>query len=738
MSTHGLQWFPGILNNNAFAALANDWGSNVIRLALYVGESGYATDSSLNEKIIEGINLAIQNDLYVIVDWHVLTPGDPNAPIYKDAMAFFQEISDLYPNDPHLIYELANEPNGGDPGVTNDAKGWEKVKSYAEPIIKMLRDKGNENLILVGSPNWSQRQDLAADNPIKDSNTIYTVHFYTGTHKSAADSKDRANVMSNVRYALEHGVAVFASEWGTSEASGNNGPFLKEADEWLNYLDANNISWCNWSLSNKNETSAALQPFELGKQDATSLDPGKDQKWSLEELSISGEYVRSKILGIPYNPINRTSRTVFSDVVWNFDDGLQGFGINGDSPIQSVTLTNVNQSLNIAGLETSHDISEGNYWANVRLSADQSSARPDIFGAEALSMDVILTNPDTVAIAAIPQSSTHSWANPLRAVAIKPEDFTLQSDHTYKAKLTITTADSPSFDTISKDSTDSIMTNIILFVGTEKSNEIRIDNITVSGNKVVPEAPIVHDPLGKASIPSEFKDGTRQGWAWDSGSGVKTAMTIKEVNGSKALAFEAAYPEVKPTDGWASAPRMILSGVNTTRQASDCLSFDLYLKPVKGNTGTLSVNLAFAPPSLGYWAQAATNYNIDLTKLSKAEKTKDGYYHYTVTFDLTKIADNKVIASDTLLRDITIVVADVQSNFAGTMAIDNVRFEKEKKASSVKEAEKTKAPSAYIVKRGDSLWKIAKKFNTTYRELARRNNIKNPALIHPAQKLILP
>lgn len=116
---------------------------------------------------------------------------------------------------------------------------------------------------------------------------------------------------------------------------------------------------------------------------------------------------------------------------------------------------------------------------------------------------------------------------------------------------------------------------------------------------------------------------------------------------------------------------------------------------------------------------------------------------------LTKITDNKVIAPDTLLRDITIVIADVQSNFAGTISIDNIRFEKAKKADSVKETKNTKTPavketketkasSVYVVKPGDSLWNIAKKYNMTYQELARRNNIKNPALIYPAQKLILP
>lgn len=97
MSTHGLQWFPQIINNNAFAALANDWGCNVIRLAMYIGEGGYATNPQVKDKVIEGIKLAIQNDMYVIVDWHVLNPGDPNAEIYKGAKDFFKEIAQKFP-----------------------------------------------------------------------------------------------------------------------------------------------------------------------------------------------------------------------------------------------------------------------------------------------------------------------------------------------------------------------------------------------------------------------------------------------------------------------------------------------------------------------------------------------------------------------------------------------------------------------------------------------------------------
>jgi endoglucanase len=682
MSTHGVQWFPEIINNNAFAALSNDWDSNVIRLAMYVGESGYASNPDIiKQRVIDGINYAIANDLYVIVDWHVHSPGNPNADVYNGAMDFFAELSGLYPNHPNIIYELANEPSSNDGGVagggiSNDAAGWEAVKSYAEPIIQMLRANGNENLVIVGSPNWSQRPDLAADNPINDNNTIYTVHFYSGTHQPATDSSDRSNVMSNARYALENGIAVFVSEWGTSESSGNNGPFLDEADEWIDFLNANNISWVNWSLTNKNETSAAFTPFELGKQQATDLNPGSDQIWAPLELSVSGEYTRARIKGISYEPIDRTAREDFTTVVWDFNDGtIQGFGVNSGSPV-SATLTNVNNALQIAGLDTSNDLSEGNYWANVRLSADGSSARPDIFGAQELTMDVIAAAPTTVSIAAIPQSASAGWANPMRAIQVTADDFVVQADGTYKAVLSISRADSPTFEAIATNADDSTLTNIILFVGTATdANVISLDNISVSGNRAVVEEPIVHDPIGMAKLPSDFEDMTRQGWNWDGGSGVKNALTIEDANGSKAISWDVAYPEVKPSDGWASAPRIVLGGINATRGDNEFLAFDFYLDPVRATEGTLSINLAMAPPSLGYWAQAAVNVDIPLESLDQLTRTEDGLYHFEASFDLTKILDNKIVAPDTVLRDITLIVADVDSNYAGKMYLDNVRFE---------------------------------------------------------------
>ena len=50
-----------------------------------------------------------------------------------------------------------------------------------------------------------------------------------------------------------------------------------------------------------------------------------------------------------------------------------------------------------------------------------------------------------------------------------------------------------------------------------------------------------------------------------------------------------------------------------------------------------------------------------------------------------------------------------------------------------------KIPSitVYVVKKGDTLWKLAKRFNTTVQDIVDINNIENPDLIYPNQKLII-
>ena len=69
------------------------------------------------------------------------------------------------------------------------------------------------------------------------------------------------------------------TEWGTSDASGNNGNYFDEANKWLDYLDEKEISRINWSLCDKNESSAAI------------LSGANPESWNENNLSESGKFI---------------------------------------------------------------------------------------------------------------------------------------------------------------------------------------------------------------------------------------------------------------------------------------------------------------------------------------------------------------------------------------------------------------------------------------------------------------
>lgn len=246
ISSHGIQWFGDYITEDNIKELKNNWNANVFRIAMYTKENGYIDNNSLKNDVIKYADLVIKNDMYVIIDWHILSDGDPLT-YTKEAIAFFDEMSKKYKDSPNVIYEICNEPNGN---VTWD----NNIKPYAEEVIKTIRQNSN-GIILVGTPTWSQEIDKAASNPIKEENIMYTLHFYSGTHTSWLRDKAAEALKT---------IPIFVSEFGVSDASGNGGVYLDEADKWIKFLDENNVSYVNWSLTDKNESSALLKENTKG------------------------------------------------------------------------------------------------------------------------------------------------------------------------------------------------------------------------------------------------------------------------------------------------------------------------------------------------------------------------------------------------------------------------------------------------------------------------------------------
>ena len=266
MSSHGLQWFAQYTTRNAIGATAA-YGANLFRVAMYTKEGGYLSHkSAMTKKLYAAVDAAISRNMYVIIDWHILSDGNPKSH-QKEAKTFFKKVSQRYGNTPNVIYEICNEPNG---------KGtWKNIRSYAEAVIPVIRRNSPKSLILVGTPTWSQDVDVVAQSPLAYKNIMYACHFYAGTHKAWLRNK--------VLTAMKKGLPVFVSEWGTSSAAGGGNVNKKEADRWISFMKEHKISWANWSYCNKSESSAAL------KRSANAEDGLKKS-----ELSKSGKYVFSK------------------------------------------------------------------------------------------------------------------------------------------------------------------------------------------------------------------------------------------------------------------------------------------------------------------------------------------------------------------------------------------------------------------------------------------------------------
>ena len=273
MSTHGIAWFPDFVNEQAFKTLRDDWNTNVIRLAMYSGESeGYSgSNIAQHEALVkQGIEIAIKLDMYVIVDWHVLADQSPQVR-KSDALRFFNEISAAYGSYPNIIYEICNEPNG--------YATWEgDVKPYAEEVIPIIRKNAPDSLIIVGTPTWSQDIDKALANPLKYDNVLYALHFYAATHTDWLRQRAAQCVNS--------GLPVFVSEFGCCDASGNGANDFNQTKQWLTMLDSLGISYVNWNLANKAETSSAFKP---------SASPNGN--WSANDLSEGGAWIRKWFRG---------------------------------------------------------------------------------------------------------------------------------------------------------------------------------------------------------------------------------------------------------------------------------------------------------------------------------------------------------------------------------------------------------------------------------------------------------
>jgi endoglucanase len=249
--------------------MRDNWRVQVIRAAMGVEPSnGYLSNRfQAKTQVRAVIENAIREGVYVLVDWH-----DHNAHLHQEeAEAFFDEMSRDYGEYPNVIYEPFNEPEKVD---------WSTdLKPYHEAIIAKIRANDPDNIIVLGTPIWSQEVDAAAADPVQGSNLMYTLHFYACTHTDWLRAKGSA--------AIEAGLPLFVTEWGATHADGGTDGKVcdAEADAWHAWMNENQVSWAAWKLDGCKDSSCLLK-------EGAPVTGG----WTDDWLQGHGSLVRSRLL----------------------------------------------------------------------------------------------------------------------------------------------------------------------------------------------------------------------------------------------------------------------------------------------------------------------------------------------------------------------------------------------------------------------------------------------------------
>lgn len=268
MSSHGITWYPEYTSYGAIQT-TKEYGANLFRVAMYSDNApgGYnynETSAQFNRAVLyTAIENALAADMYVIADWHLLEDQNPLHQT-DSAMLFFDELSARYAQEPGVIYEICNEPNG--------ETSWEDIRTYAEKIVPVIRANSPDAVIIIGTPQYSSDLNPVMEHPLTYDNILYAYHYHSGlTGYGYQEILDAAK---------EKGLPVFVSEWGISTDEGTGVLQTDPGISFLSYMKEKCISWANWSLCNKDEDFSAIRP-----------DVQTFSKWSMEDLTESGKIV---------------------------------------------------------------------------------------------------------------------------------------------------------------------------------------------------------------------------------------------------------------------------------------------------------------------------------------------------------------------------------------------------------------------------------------------------------------
>ncbi|WP_135364595.1 glycoside hydrolase family 5 protein [Halosimplex halophilum] len=229
------------------------------------------------------VDTCAEQNVYCIVDYHRHRGQDDehaytSEGIDEELTMFWETVAPEFADESHVLFEVYNEPihpyqGHYEPNVDvapNDDEAietWNTWREAAQPWVDTIREHAPRNLVLIGSPRWSQWTYQAPRNEFDGDNLAYTGHVY---------GHQNLRPLSEYFGTPAEEVPVFVTEfgWGEHGADYITGTADDEGQEFLDFFADYDVHWQVWCFDSK------WRPAML------------DHDWSVKEY---GEFWREEL-----------------------------------------------------------------------------------------------------------------------------------------------------------------------------------------------------------------------------------------------------------------------------------------------------------------------------------------------------------------------------------------------------------------------------------------------------------
>jgi hypothetical protein len=157
------------------------------------------------------------------------------------AVTFWNTVAPVFSSYSNVLFEAFNEP------IDSALNGWNTAfQSAAQSWVTAIRSGAPNNIIVVGSPTWSQHPEGALTYPLTGGNLVFTAHIYPGNYPGGTTNTFQNHITTAIA-----SVPVFITEWGyeIGTASPTNN-LATPNDTWAQnlqtFVNGNGASWTAW------------------------------------------------------------------------------------------------------------------------------------------------------------------------------------------------------------------------------------------------------------------------------------------------------------------------------------------------------------------------------------------------------------------------------------------------------------------------------------------------------------